>query len=271
MKLKQWPIALALFLPLIGAWAKPLDHGDLVTLSTRPGVTQSMFIESPSDNPPAVIVLYSGDDGAIRLDTTGATAYRGNFLIRTARFWVAHGDAAVLVDMPSDHADGAEDSFRRSAESLIDQQAIVAELHKRFAHSKIVLVGTSRGTSSVGNVITRDPGLADAYVLTSPVTIMTRKGFGVSDLKVPDAVRARVLVVSNDHDQCGTAMYYGAKDLAKRDALTFITEDSNQGGRSREAECTGNSPHGFRGVERQTLEDINQWIKQTLTTVIDAH
>ena len=65
------------------AYAAPLDHGDLVTLATRAGVTQPVFIELPAANPPFAVALYGGNDGALKLGSAGATILRGNFLIRT--------------------------------------------------------------------------------------------------------------------------------------------------------------------------------------------
>jgi alpha-beta hydrolase superfamily lysophospholipase len=85
----------------------------------------------------------------------------------------------VLADAPSDHAPGVDDLFRHGKESFADTQAIVAKVRERFPTSKIALVGTSAGTVSVGNALERDPNIADAFVLTSPVTV-SRKGGGAT-------------------------------------------------------------------------------------------
>ncbi|MDN7586625.1 hypothetical protein [Burkholderia seminalis] len=112
---------------------------------------------------------YSGNNGVTRLDSTGATNWRGNFMIRTARFWIDKGFAVVLTDAPSDRqSDGTDDCYRRSADALIDQRFIIEEVRKRFPQSKIALISTSRGTVTVGNVLEHAPELSDLYVLTSP-------------------------------------------------------------------------------------------------------
>ncbi|MBK5119208.1 hypothetical protein IQ288_04865 [Burkholderia sp. R-69980] len=251
--------------------AAPLDHGDFVTFPTRDGVAQSVFIESPSQNPPLVVILYSGGDGTTRLDQNGATSQHGNFIVRTAGFWVGHGYAAVLTDAPSDmQMRGMDDYYRRSKDALADQKAIVAQVRQRFPNSKIVLVSTSRGTVTVGNVLEHAPELADEYVLTSPESVAIRHP-GIPDLDVPEQYRGKVLIVSNKNDVCPVANYAGGKHLASRNNVAFITEESDEGGGDRQSDCGGHSPHGFLGIEGDTLKDINDWLGQKRQGSIAAH
>lgn len=245
------------------AYATPLDHGDLVTFPTRDGVTQSVFVESPpqsqSTNPPWVIVLFPGTPGALHLDATGATTLNGNFLIRSARYWIEQGDAVALVDTPSDHAQGVDGLFRLDKESFKDTQAIVATLRQRFPNAKIALVSTSAGTLSVGNALQRDPSLADAFVLTSPVTVSRRGGGSLANLDV-DGTTHRVLVVSNEHDACVSSPAFAGKRLAGHNHFDFVSVDSTEGGGDRETDCGGHSPHGFLGIEKAVLGDIDGWL-----------
>jgi hypothetical protein len=238
------------------AYGAPLDHGDLVTLASRTGVTQPVFIESPVANPPFAVALYGGNDGVLRLDGTGATTLRGNFLIRTAHYWIDKGYAVALVDMPSDQTSGGDDQYRLSGDSLADQRAVVAELRKRFPQAKVVLVGTSRGTVTVGSVLASDSGLADLYVLTSPVTVARRSQPGISGLSFSSADPKKVLIVSNRHDQCPVALFSGGEHLASHYGMTFIAEESREGSEN----CGGRSPHGFFGIEKQVLDDIDGWM-----------
>lgn len=266
--MKRLCCAVAAFLIAAYGHAAPLDHGDLVTFPTREGVTQSLFVESPSPNPPMAVILYSGGDGTTRLDQTGATNQHGNFIVRTAHFWVQHGYAAVLTDAPSDmQRDGMNDYWRRSKDTLVDQRAIIAQVRQRFPNSKIVLVSTSRGTVTVGNVLEHAPELADAYVLTSPESVAIRHP-GIADLDVPEQYRSKVLIVSNRHDVCPVAHYAGGERLASRNNVAFITEESDEGGGDRQSDCGGHSPHGFLGIEGDTLKDINDWIGKKLQGAI---
>ena len=250
-----------------GAQALPADAvappGELLTVPSRDGVTESLYVQAPDKAadkaPPWVVMLFAGDDGALHLTAGGATTLRGNFLIRTAPYWVRQGDAAALIDTPSDHANGIEDDFRHSKDSLRDVEAVVGALRQRFPASRIALVGTSRGTTSVGNVIERHPGLADAFVLTAPVTIARKGRAGLSGMDV-DGTTLRVLVLSNRNDACPAALFDGAKRLAEKNHFKFIAVESTEGGGDLQADCSGRSPHGFLGIEDQVLGEISHWL-----------
>jgi pimeloyl-ACP methyl ester carboxylesterase len=218
-----------------------------------------MYVETSTATPSWVVVLFAGNDGALHLSANGPTTLRGNFLIRTASYWAQKGDAAVLIDTPSDHVNGVDDEFRLGTDALTDVEAAVAALRKRFPSSKIALVGTSRGTVSVGNALERNPGLADAFVLTSPVSIASGGQPGVSGL-IADGRKAQVLVVSNRHDACPAALFDGAERLAGRNHFDLIAVASTEGGGNRHADCNGRSPHGFLGIEDEVLGDIDRWL-----------
>ncbi|TDV06943.1 alpha/beta hydrolase family protein [Paraburkholderia caballeronis] len=260
--MKRTTVALAILLSATGfllADGAAAQTGELIALPSRDGVTQPIYVETSTPNPPWVVVLFAGNDGDLHLNADGPTSLKGNFLIRSAGYWVRHGNAAVLVDTPSDHASGSEDLFRLGKESLADTQAIVTALRQRFPSSKIALVGTSRGTVSVGNALQRDPALADAYVLTSPVSVAQRGRPGVSGLDA-DGTKARVLVVANRHDGCAASAFASGSALAERNHFAFVAVDSTEGGGDAKAECGGHSPHGFLGIERDVLDGIGNWL-----------
>jgi hypothetical protein len=257
--MKRHACFLAAIFAVMRAYAAPLDHGDLVSFPTREGVTQRVFIESPSPNPKWVVVLFPGVPGALHLDASGATTLKGNFLIRSANHWIKAGDGVVLVDTPSDKTDGVDDLFRLSSESFVDSKAVVTQVRQRFPNAKIALVGTSSGTVSVGNALQRDATLADAYVLTSPVTVSRREGGTLAGLDA-DGTKYRVLIVSNQHDECPSSPSYAAKQLADRNHFDFVSVDSDEGSGNKPSECQGHSPHGFLGIEREVLGDIQGWL-----------
>jgi len=230
----------------------------LVTIPTRDGVTQSLYVETSTATPAWVVVLFAGNDGALHLGPSGPTTLRGNFLVRTASYWVDRHDAAVLFDTPSDHANGVDDVFRLGADALKDVEAAVAALRQRFPSARIALIGTSRGTVSVGNALERDPGVADAFVLTSPVSIARNGQAGVSGL-LADGTKARVLVVSNRDDACPPALFSAATRLAQRNHFDLVAVESTTGG-GRGKNCTGKSPHGFLGIEDEVLGGIDRWL-----------
>jgi predicted esterase len=239
--------------------AAALPSGELVSVAARDGITQNLYVETSTATPAWVIVLFAGDNGALHLGANGPTTLRGNFLIRTASYWVQQGDAAVLIDTPSDYPDGVDDTFRLGQDALRDVEAAVAALRQRFPSARIALVGTSRGTVSVGNVVEHHPDLANAFVLTSPVSIARNGNPGLSGLNA-DGTRSHVLVVSNRNDACPPALFDGAAELAAKNRFDLIAVESTAGGGNRRADCTGRAPHGFYGIEQQVLDDIDRWL-----------
>ncbi|MFC5428379.1 alpha/beta hydrolase family protein [Paraburkholderia denitrificans] len=261
--MKRVGSALGALLIAVHAGAAPLDHGDLVTLPTRPGVTQSIFITAPEQaTPKAVVLLYAGGEGVLRLSDHGPTNMRGNFVIRTASYWVDHGYAVVQVDAPSDHQDdlGMNDYVRRSADTLIDQKAVSVEVRKRFPGAKVVLYSTSRGTVTVGTMLMHASDLADVYVLTSPKSVANREP-GISDLDVPRAYRDKTMIMSNERDGCKVAPYYGARRLAEANHVVLVTESSDAASGNA---CGARSPHGYLGIEQKALDDSSAWLETRL-------
>jgi hypothetical protein len=240
--------------------ANPLEHGDLVSSPTRDGVTQSIFIATPAQKPAWVIVLFGGTPGALHLGPSGATTLQGNFLIRSAQHWIDDGEAVVLVDTPSDHPEGVDDDFRHGKESFIDTQTLLAKVRERFPNAKIALVATSSGTVSVGNALERDPKIADAFVLTSPVTVSRKGSATIADLDV-DGAQSRVLVVSNAGDRCPASPADNAKRLADNRHYDFIEVNSSDGDNHPAGRCGAYSPHGFLGIESDVLKKIQAWLK----------
>ena len=232
---------------------------ELLELPTRPGVTQGLYLVSPSTSPSWVVVLFAGDDGNVAVSDGGPTRMQGNFVVRTASYWAGHGDASAIFDAPSDNAGGMPDVFRLGADAGTDVGAAVSALRRRYPGARVALVGTSRGTITVGNVLKRDPELADAYVLTSPVTQASRGQAGLSGLAWKGN-KARVLVLSNDNDGCQVSPPGAAKQLAADNGFDFIAVSSSMGGGDRKSDCKAQSPHGFLGIETTVLDSIAGWL-----------
>jgi hypothetical protein len=236
-----------------------VSAAELLELPTRPGVTQSVFLVSASASPSWVVALFAGDDGNVSVSGSGPTRMQGNFVVRTASYWADHGDAYAIFDAPSDNAGGMQDVFRLSADASTDVGVTVAELRKRYPNAKVALVGTSRGTITVGNVLKRHPELADAFVLTSPVTQASRGQSGLSGLSWTGN-KARVLVLSNENDGCQVSPAGAAKQIAEENGFDFISVSSSVGGGDRKSDCKAQSPHGFLSIEPKVLDSIAGWL-----------
>jgi hypothetical protein len=150
----------------------------------------------------------------------------------------------ALVDTPSDHPNGVDDTFRLSKESFTDTQAVVAALRQRFLNSKLALVATSAGNMSMGNALDRDPTLADAFVLMSPVTV-PRKGSSSLAFGSAKSAKYRVLIVSNVDDGCVSPPAFSGKRFAKQNEFEYVEVESSEGAGDRDSQCSAHSPHGL--------------------------
>jgi pimeloyl-ACP methyl ester carboxylesterase len=249
------PACLAALLAL-AAGAAPA--GELLNVATRSGVTQAAYVDGTKDAPPWVVVLFPGDNGLVRLADSGPTELKGNFVLRTTSFWRNAGDVPVIFDSPSDHASGMDDPFRLSDAHAADVKAVVAALRQRYPQARVALVGTSRGTISVGNVLKRDPGLADAYVLTSPVTGGKPPQSGLAGMNW-SGVSAPVLVVANEKDGCRVSPFSAARTLAEDNKFRFLSVSSSDIARGAN-DCQARTPHGYLGIEDDVLKSIHDWL-----------
>src|SRR5450432_360348 len=161
-------------LVLLLAWL-PLAFAQIaeqaVDVPTRPGVTQRMLVLSPA-SPKAAVVLFAGGHGGLQLGPDGSIQWgRGNFLVRSRQMFAEQGLMVVLLDAPSDRQEPPFLSrFRQRPEHAADVKAVIAWL-RDSGKVPVWLVGTSRGTQSVGYVATELVGQdgPDGIVLTSSI------------------------------------------------------------------------------------------------------
>src|SRR5215467_10230601 len=102
---------------------------EIVTLSTRPNVTQSYFIANLPQNPQAIAVLFPGSGGLIGLrEENGQIKFgQDNFLVRSRREFIERGVIGAIMDAPSDQKRnwGMTDEFRLSERHFADISAVV--------------------------------------------------------------------------------------------------------------------------------------------------
>lgn len=234
---------------------------ELVTLPTRPGVTQPVWVMTPSVNPIASVVLFTGGNGI--LGSAHRTELRGNnFLIRSREKFAAAGFLVASVDAPSDHPEGL-DFFRSSAEHATDIAAVIANLRQR-APVPIWLIGTSMGTISAANAAARlKSGGADGLVLTSSLTAQTRRVAPINVSVDVAAIMLPTLFVHNKEDACVACPFSAVPALMDRfvnvpkKALIAV----NGGDPPRSDPCEALSRHGYLGIEDEVVGDIVRWIK----------
>lgn len=236
----------------------------IVTLPTRPGVTQSYFLTSKPKNLEAMAILFPGSGGLIQLRTdSGRVRFnQGNFLVRSRAEFVKRGVTAGIIDAPSDQQAGwgMSDEFRRGDLHVTDISAVAGDMTKRFPGTPLFLVGTSRGSVSAAALGARLTGQIAGVILTATMfqpagRKSNEPGPGLSGFDFA-SIKAPVLFVHHAGDQCEVTPYSDAARLVDRYPLvTVFGGSAAQSGR-----CEAFSQHGFYGKEAETVAEIVNWM-----------
>jgi pimeloyl-ACP methyl ester carboxylesterase len=249
-----------------GSAASAAEHkSEVVSISTRPGITQEFILVQPNIEPPAAaVILFTGSGGALNLDSQGAGTRNRNFLVRNRDRFADAGFLVAVPDTPSDYHSGYGKIFRGSDEHGTDIADVIAYLR---AHTKapVWLVGTSMGTLSAtkgGLLLTGGP---DGVVLTSSITrhthetVMTVLDFSLQKIRLP------TLIVANREDACGSTPADGAKEIAARlTAAPKVEVKMFEGGSTPQGDpCEAMARHGYIGLDPEVVAAIADWIKAT--------
>jgi hypothetical protein len=247
-----------------GAGAARADE-TVVTIPTRPGVTETFTADIPA-SPAAAVVLLPGGEGefSIGQDATGQVNIADtNFLIRTRQMFTQANIAFVLLDAPSDQPDGINEAFRKSPEHAADIAAVIAWLGQKVS-APVWLVGTSMGTISAAAGAIALQNKISGIVLTSTVSAVGRNspGAGVSSLNLA-AIRVPALVMDDTQDACpssppGNAAVIAAAMTASPRVKTVLIDGGDD---PQSAPCQPLSYHGYFGVEGQAVAAIVDFIK----------
>ena len=239
---------------------------EIVTLPTRPGVTQSYFLTSIPKKLQGVALLFPGSGGSIQLRAeNGKPRFnQGNFLVRSRSEFIKRGITAVILDAPSDQQNGwgMSDDFRLSVEHFRDMSVVVDDLRKRLPAAPLFLVGTSRGSISAAALAARFGEEIAGVVLTATMFRQAPRnspqpGPGLSRFDFA-AIRRPLLFVHHVSDECASTPYGDAARLAERYPLISVVG----GLPPQSGPCDAFSQHGFLGKEADTVEEIVNWMTQ---------
>jgi hypothetical protein len=230
-------------------------------IPTRPGVTQRMLVLSPA-SPKAAVVLFAGGHGGLQLAADGTIRWgKGNFLVRSRQMFAAQELTVVVLDAPSDRQSPPFlGGFRQTPEHAADVKAVIAWL-RAAAHVPVWLVGTSRGTQSVGYVATELAGNdgPDGIVLTSSI-LRDDKGRAVPAMPL-EKIRVPVLVVHHEEDGCALCPFADVPALmSKLGGAPSSQLLAFKGGENQGDPCEAFAHHGYNGLERDVVQQITAWI-----------
>ena len=259
--------ALLLWLTLAGCAAAlpevkgPLGAGEeLVTLSTRPGVTVRVLLITPATSPEGIFLFFPGGEGYLVKDGQAKGLY--------TRLFPAQGYITVVMDVPSDRPYGmlGGDRFRISKEHLEDVKEIIEFVFQKWP-KPVFLIGHSAGTTSVAYLATvlKDPRVG-GVVLTGALGELGPKAVSMATLPLQD-VAYPALFVHHKEDPCASfdAALRQRQRLVNSPRVNFI--EVLGGDESRAIGCNPRDPargksytHGFSGKEREVVGAITDWV-----------
>ncbi len=201
---------------------------------------------------PGIMKIQSGPDGTPKFEQ------KGNFLVRARRFWVDDDTLVLAVDAPSDQWNTFYQYFRQTPRYGADVAALLDEAARRYGVREWTFVGTSEGSVSAFHAARMNPRLATRLILTSSLFESSRNGPGLLSADL-STLPQQTLWVHHIDDPCPYTPYRDAQSFAKRSGKPLVTVHG--GGDYRGERCEAFSAHGYRGVERQTVEVMRQWVK----------
>jgi len=230
----------------------------MVTLASRPGVEQRIYIRKPQD-PVASVVLFTGDAGIV-------SETRENFLLRSERLFVEEGFMTAVFDVPSDRHT-LNYGFRVSPEHATDIRAAIQYL-RQSAKSPVWLIGTSAGTPSAVTGGALSEGGPDGIVVSSSIVDNRSRLSSVWDADWRH-VAVPILVVHHEEDGCPITSFAGIKQfvaaLKQSGSAPNVELLSYTGGSvASSGPCQAWSRHGYIGIERQVVNDIGSRIKASI-------
>ena len=251
---------LAAILLVVGAVAHA--EGTLFKVPTRPDVKTTLFWE-PVEGAKATVFLFPGGGGGFGKVEDGK-AMGGNFLVRSAPYFLANGFNVAIFGRPNDTEDIGW-SERMGADHLADVRAVL-EFVKQKSSAPVWIVGTSRGTVSAAAMAInmQDPAIAGLVLTASVVKYSTPGAVPTQNLS---AINVPVLVYHHSKDACKHCQAHEApaiiKGLSNAPVKKLMVVD---GGVNPTGDvCAGQHWHGFIGMEKEAISQIVEWMKKPIS------
>lgn len=233
--------------------------GELVKVPTRVDIKTTVFWHATEGATATLFVFPGGGGGFGRVEDGWPSS--NNFLVRTAKHWVAEGFNVAIFGRPNDSDEiGYED--RISDTHMQDVKAVLGWV-KSKSTSPIWVVGTSRGTISTASTLIniQDSQIAGGVVTSSVVSYKKVGALPKQDLKM---IKVPVLVYHHEKDACELckphevpSILSGLKNSPIKKMMMVSGGSSPTG-----SPCEGNHWHGFIGMEAKAVADISAWIKK---------
>jgi hypothetical protein len=209
------------------------------------------------------VLLMPGSPGIMKIESAQSFGMKGNFLIRSRRHWLDRETVVFSVDAPSDEWFRFMGPFRASPRYAEDIKALAQQIEQQYGRMEIAVVGTSEGSVSAYYVAKAWPRSDIKVIFTSSLFVSSRTTQGLSTFDFKN-FPATMLWVHHASDPCTFTPYHDAQRHAEKTRSSLITVRSSNMGSGHP--CEARSPHGYIGVEKETVLAMKDWIVQGKVT-----
>jgi pimeloyl-ACP methyl ester carboxylesterase len=212
--------------------------------------TRTLLVAVP--NPKALVLLFPGGGGMMRLKDDGSTRNRHTF-VRSLDSWAQFQIDAVLVDTPYDLGDLKRGDLRGRGDHL-ERVSEVVQYYKNKTKLPIWIFGHSMGTSTAtyfaNQLNDRSNSLAGIVIAGT-----------VGTAGLSDDVKFPVLAIHHINDQCaGTPPSVSENIISSRPKNTVSRLEMIEGGISEGNVCDSFAYHGFNQTEPEFIKRAAQFI-----------
>jgi pimeloyl-ACP methyl ester carboxylesterase len=212
--------------------------------------TRTLLLATP--NPKALVLLYPGGGGMLRLRGDGSTR-NGHTFVRSKDLWAQYGNDAVLIDTPYDLGDLRRGDMRGREEHL-QRVSEVIDFYRSKLNLPIWIFGHSMGTSTVSNFLNSDP--ANQKKIEGAIIAGT-----IRSASIGDDVTIPLEAIHHIQDSCLGSLPENSKRIIggrpKKLPSKLILID---GGISEGNECEAFAYHGFNKTEPEFVDAAAQFI-----------
>jgi hypothetical protein len=204
------------------------------------------------DNPKALVLLFPGGGGMLRLKDDGSTRNRHTF-VRSIDQWAQYAIDAVLVDTPYDLGD-LRRGDRRSEGEHLKRVGEVVGFYKSKTGLPIWIFGHSMGTSTATYFVNQFND--DSKEIAGIIIAGT-----VRTASLDDRVSLPVEAIHHIQDQCSGTPLSASKDLIEGRSEKYISKlEIIEGGISEGGVCESFAYHGFNQTEPEFVERAAKFI-----------
>ncbi|MFZ2737262.1 MAG: hypothetical protein WBI20_07165 [Burkholderiaceae bacterium] len=246
--------------------AAELSESVITTAMTGGNISALVTHQSEHDRFRRAIVLLPGYPGIMRIESETAYLLKGNFLIRSRRFWLDRETIVFSVDAPSDQWASFTGAFRASQRYAEDLRGLTEAIQGRYGVMDWVIVGTSEGSISAYYAAKALPDLSSKVIFSASMFVGSRNSPGLASLDFKN-FKPPMLWVHHAEDPCSYTPFSEAKRLAGQTGSPLIVVRSSAVGHGNV--CQAFSRHGFIGAEEATVRAMKNWVLTGVVADVD--